>query len=386
MTTSGPPTALLTSRLAAGVPPSQSLDATLLGRRAALLGDEGTATTISAWRSELVGLGPLEPVAADARVTDILVNGDGSVWVDRGDGVQLTGIRVGDPAAVRRLAVRLAGLAGRRLDDSQPWVDGEVAPGIRLHAVLPPLAAHGAHISVRIGRREGWTLDALSDLGMFGAGLGDLLRRLVERRVAFLVTGGTGSGKSSLLAALLAMSDAGDRIVVVEDVRELRIEHPHVVSLQGRSANVEGVGAVTMVDLVRQALRMRPDRLVVGEARGAEVREFLAALNTGHEGGCGTLHANRLLDVPSRVAALGALAGLDQAAALAQLRSAVDVVIHLTRRRGRRTVECIGVVDRYGGSNSPSGLVSAAVTVGMDGALVRGAGWAALDELLKVPS
>lgn len=382
MTATGPPSSLLASRLRSGAAPSGSLDASLLGSHAALLGDEGTAATLSAWRSELVGLGPLEELAADEAVTDILVNGDGSTWVDRGEGVAPTAIQVGDAAAVRRLAVRLAGLAGRRLDDSQPWVDGEVAPGIRLHAVLPPIAAQGAQISLRLGRRSGWTMSALGRRGMFADGLVDLLGRLVERRTAFLVTGGTGTGKSSLLAALLASSDARDRIVVVEDVRELRIDHPHVVSLQGRAANVEGIGAVTLVDLVRQALRMRPDRLVVGEARGAEVREFLAALNTGHEGGCGTLHANRLRDVPARVAALAALAGLDEAAAMVQLRSAVSVVVHLSRRPQGRLVECIGVVGQGDERSSPDAMVTTAGTVTAHGRLIRGPAWDRLAAML----
>ncbi|SRR5580765_1014224 len=382
MTAPGPPSGLLTSRLRSGAPPSASLDASLLGGRAALLGDEGTAATLSAWRSELVGLGPLEELAADGAVTDILVNGDGSTWVDRGDGVEPAAVQVGDAAAVRRLAVRLAGLAGRRLDDSQPWVDGELAPGIRLHAVLPPIAPQGAQVSLRLGRRAGWTMEALRRRGMFGEELADLLQRLVARRVAFLVTGGTGTGKSSLLAALLASSDARDRIVVVEDVRELRVDHPHVVSLQGRSANVEGVGAVTLVDLVRQALRMRPDRLVVGEARGAEVREFLASLNTGHEGGCGTLHANRLRDVPARVAALAALAGLDEAAAMVQFGSAVSVVVHLSRRRAGRLVECLGVVGQEDAGPRRRVVVTAAATVGADGGLARGPAWNRLAALL----
>jgi pilus assembly protein CpaF len=375
------PVAQLGDRLRSGSPPSQSLDATLLGERTALLGQEGTAAALTRWRSELVGLGPLEALIADEEVTDILVNGDGSTWVDRGDGLVLTSVAIGELPAVRRLAVRLAGLAGRRLDDSQPWVDGEVAPGIRLHAVLPPIAPSGAHISLRIGRRAGWTLDALADREMFAEGVEALLRRLVARRVSFLVSGGTGSGKSSLLAALLAASDDVDRIVVVEDVNELRVAHPHVVSLQGRSPNVEGVGSVTMVDLVRQALRMRPDRLVVGEARGAEIREFLSALNTGHDGGCGTIHANRVADVPARVAALGALAGLDEAASAAQLRSAVRVVVHVSRRGGQRVVESIGVVGAGPGATDPPVEVVPALVVSQ-GRVERGPAWRLLSDLL----
>ena len=171
-----------------------------------------------------------------------------------------------------------------------------------------------------------------------------MLRALVAARAAYLVTGGTGTGKTTLLAALLAVVPAAERLVIVEDAAELWVDHPHVVRLEGRAANVEGAGQVTMTDLVRQALRMRPDRLVVGEVRGGEVRELLAALNTGHEGGCGTVHANASADLPARLEALGALAGLDRAAVTAQAGSALEVVVHLRRLAGRRCVTEIAAV------------------------------------------
>ena len=242
--------------------------------------------------ADLLGAGPLEPLLADSEVTDILVNGDGSVWIDRGQGLEQVAVPGLGPESTRRLAVRLAGQAGRRLDESQPWVDGLLPGGVRLHAVLPPLVDLGAHLSLRVPRQAGSRLTALQATGMFSADTGLVLRRLVERRVSLVVTGGTGTGKTTLLGGLLAEVPAHERVVLVEDVRELAVDHPHVVRLQGRAANVEGRGEVTLVDLVRQALRMRPDRLVVGEVRGAEVRELLAALNTGHEGGCRTVHAN----------------------------------------------------------------------------------------------
>lgn len=308
------------------------------------LGADGASRERSQLAADVLGLGALQPLCQDPLVTDILVNGDGAVWVDRGAGLERSQVTLGDGEAVRRLAVRLAGQAGRRLDESQPWVDGLLGRGIRLHAVLPPLVDDGAHISLRVPRQSGATLASLQATGMFTAEVARILGRLVARRVSLVVTGGTGSGKTTLLGALLAAAPATDRIVLVEDVRELTVPHPHVVRLQSRAPNVEGAGEVTLVDLVRQALRMRPDRLAVGEVRGPEVRELLAALNTGHEGGCGTLHANAPEDVVSRFEALGALAGLGREAVHAQLLSAVDVVVHLRRRGPARIVESISVL------------------------------------------
>lgn len=306
------------------------------------LGSSGARRRGGALRADLMGLGALEPLVADERVTDVLVNGDGSVWVDRGEGVARADVVVGDPDAVRRLATRLSALAGRRLDDAQPWVDGLLPRGIRLHAVLPPLVAGGAHVSLRIPRHRGGGLEALVGLAMATPAQAHQLREIVMAKRAYVVTGGTGTGKTTLLAALLAEVSASERLVIVEDVGEIQVGHPHVVRLQARSPNTEGAGAVTMVDLVRQALRMRPDRLVVGEVRGAEVRDLLLALNTGHEGGCGTLHANRAEDVASRLEALGALAGMSREAVRAQVASAIEIVVHLRRVGGRRVIDSIG--------------------------------------------
>lgn len=280
-------------------------------------------------------LGPLAALLLDEDVTDVLVNGGCGVWVDRGDGVRAAGVSLSDERSVRRLAVRLAALAGQRLDEASPWVDGQLPGGVRLHALLPPLVDGGAHLSLRVPRHR---VPDLLDLRRWGAvdrfGT-DLLRAVVDRRLSFVVTGGTGSGKTTLLGAVLGTVPPHERIVVVEDVRELRVDHPHVVHLQGRASNVEGRGEVTLTTLVRQSLRMRPDRVVVGEVRGAEVRELLTALNTGHEGGAGTVHANAAKDVVSRFEALGALAGMPPAAVHVQLASAIDVVLHVARDGGR---------------------------------------------------
>ncbi|MGW1637663.1 TadA family conjugal transfer-associated ATPase [Streptomyces lavendulae] len=251
-----------------------------------LLGDAEVLGVAAELRSELVGAGPLERLLADPEVTDVLVAAPDRVWVDRGGGLELTEVMFADAEAVRRLAQRLAAVAGRRLDDARPWVDARLPDGTRLHAVLPPVAVGSACLSLRVVRPRAFTLDELVAAGTLPPGGQRLLRAMVEARLSFLVSGGTGTGKTTLLSALLGLVGAGERIVLAEDSAELRPDHPHVVRLETRPANQEGAGLVTLADLVRQALRMRPDRLVVGEVRGAEVADLLAALNTGHEGGC----------------------------------------------------------------------------------------------------
>lgn len=310
------------------------------------LGEGGAAGLREELHRAVLGLGPLQELLDDDTVTDILVNGAGGVWVDSGEGLRRVEGRPAGEEAVRRLAVRLAALAGKRLDDANPAVDGLLPGGIRLHAVLPPLVEGGAHLSLRVPRRLTPDLAELQRLGMFPDEVGAVLADLVRRRLAFVVTGGTGTGKTTLLGAMLGRVAADERIVVVEDVRELAVRHPHVVRLQGRPPNIEGKGEITLTTLVRQSLRMRPDRLVVGEVRGPEVRELLAALNTGHEGGCGTVHANASADVVSRFEALGALAGLGPPAVHAQVGSALDAVVHLARDHGRRYVREVALLRR----------------------------------------
>jgi pilus assembly protein CpaF len=295
----------------------------------------GDATVLAVHETllrDVVGAGPLEPLLRTPGVTDVLVNGPGAVYLDRGAGLEETGVRFPDDEAVRRLAQRLAASGGRRLDDASPYVDVRLADGTRCHAVLAPVAAPGTLVSLRVPRPRGFTLDELVAARTLTADGARLLREVVRRRLAFLVSGGTGSGKTTLLATMLSLVAPTERLVLVEDAGELRPTHPHVVALEARPANIEGAGEITLRTLVRQALRMRPDRLVVGEVRGGEVVELLAALNTGHEGGCGTLHANSAGDVPARIEALALAAGLGREAAHSQLASAVDVVLHLGRR------------------------------------------------------
>lgn len=302
---------------------------------------------VTAVRAELTGAGPLDPLLREPDVSDVLVNAPDEVWVDRGAGLEETAVLFPDEAAVRRLAQRLAAAAGRRLDTASPTVDARLADGTRLHAVLPPVSPSGTLISLRVARRRAFRLDELVGHGTLAPPVAGALRGLVRVRASFLVTGGTGTGKTTLLSALLSEVEHGERIVLVEDSGELRPDHPHVVRLESRWVNVEGRGEVDLRSLVRQALRMRPDRLVVGEVRGGEVVDLLAALNTGHDGGCGTVHAGTCESLPARIEALALAAGLGRDAAHSQLAAGVDAVVHLTRGRdGARRVATVGVLEQ----------------------------------------
>jgi pilus assembly protein CpaF len=313
-----------------------------------VLADLQVLSALRELQQELVGAGPLEPLLADPTTTDVLVSAPNEVWVEQAGELRRTEVRFADVEAVRRLAQRLALVAGRRLDDASPYVDAPLPGGVRLHAVLPPIATDCTCISLRVLRPATHGLDALQQAGSVAPEAGRLLRAIIAARLAFLVVGGTGSGKTTLLAALLGCVPAGERIVCVEEAPELEPRHPHVVRLTTRRPNVEGAGEVTLRDLVRQALRMRPDRLVVGEVRGAEVCELLAALNTGHQGGAGTLHANSPAEVPARLEALAALGGMPRHALHSQLAAAVQVVLHVVRRDGARSLTAVGVLERDG--------------------------------------
>ena len=340
-----------------------------------VLGDDAVLDLVRSLRHELVGAGPLEPLMREAGTTDVIVNGPSAVWVDRGSGLELTEVRFDGEADVRRLAQRLAATAGRRLDDAAPYVDARLPSGARLHCVLPPVSADGTLISLRIPTRVPFTLDELVACGSVDAAGAGMLREIIERRLSFLTPGGTGSGTTTVLGALLGLGPPDVRIVIAEDSTELAPDHPHAVRLQSRTPNVEGAGTVTLRDLVRQALRMRPDRIIVGEVRGAEVVDLLAAMNTGHEGGAGTVHANSAADVPARLEALGLTAGLDRLAVHALVAAGVDVVIHLVRDgRGRRMVAGVHVLERMA-----DGYVRTAPALELrDGRLVEAAGIARL--------
>lgn len=362
-----------------GAEPTPAQVAAVLRDQGRLLGDTEMLGVVTALRSELVGSGPLERLLADPEVTDVLVSAPDQVWVDRGTGLERTDVVFPDASAVRRLAQRLAGVAGRRLDDARPWVDARLPDGTRLHAVLPPVAVGSACLSLRVVRPKAFRLDELVEAGTLPSGGRELLTAIVDARLSFLISGGTGTGKTTLLSSMLGLVGTGERIVLAEDSAELRPDHPHVVRLEARPPNQEGTGRVTLRDLVRQGLRMRPDRLVVGEVRGEEVTDLLAALNTGHEGGCGTVHANAAADVPARLEALASTAGLDRAALHSQLAAALSLVIHLVRdRSGTRKVTEIHVLER--GDTGLVRTVPAAVRTA--GGFRRARGWGAFARLL----
>jgi pilus assembly protein CpaF len=341
-----------TSLTAASAAPTASQVAAALRAEGAVLGDAGVLDVTKRLRAEITGAGPLEGLLREPGVTDVLVNGPADVWVDRGNGLEQIPLRLGDEHDVRRLAQRLAASANRRLDDGMPFVDARLADGVRLHAVLPPISPQGTIICLRVPAGHVFSMDELIGSGSVAPDLAPWLQAIVRSRLAFLVTGGTGTGKTTVLGALLSLADPTERVVLVEDSGELRPSLPHVVRLEARPHNVEGAGRVGLDELVRQALRMRPDRLVVGEVRGREVVDLLSALNTGHEGGCGTLHANSAADLPARLEALGVAAGLDRDAVHAQVAAGLAAVIHLVRdRSGCRRIAEIAVVERAGGGS-----------------------------------
>lgn len=286
--------------------------------------------------------GPLAPYVGRPNTTDVFVNGAQNVWIDRGGGLESVGDVGMKEADLRALAVRLINLGGRHIDEAAPCVDVRLTGGVRVHAVLPPISVAGTLLSIRVPSREPFGLAELDFAGFFNEVPLERVKALIDGRENLLISGASGAGKTTFLGALLGAASESERIVAIEDVAELRVEHPHFVSLEARQANLEGAGGYGLPALVREALRMRPDRLVVGECRGAEIRELLSALNTGHNGGAGTLHANSLKDVPSRLEALGALAGLDAIATARQAVSAIGAVLHVDRVDGRRRLTSLG--------------------------------------------
>ena len=355
--------------------------ATAMRAEGLAVSDAAVLDAMELLRRHSVGAGPLEPLLRKPGVTDVLVNGPDQVFIDRGAGLEPTDVRFPSESDLRRLAQRLAASVGRRLDDAVPFVDARLADGTRVHAVLGCLASPGTCISLRVPAQRSFSIEDCVTSGSLTPGAAHLLSRMIEAKLAFLISGGTGSGKTTLLAALLALVPPNERIVIVEDSRELAPNHPHVVRIEGRPANTELAGAISLTDLVRQSLRMRPDRLVVGEVRGAEICDLLTAMNTGHEGGCGTVHANSPADVPARLEALASLGGVPRAALHAQLASALDAVVHVTRNAaGLRRVGEISIFARDG----PAGLVRSerAVEFHADGRTVLGPGSRQLECLL----
>lgn len=337
------------------------------------IGDVGSA--LEELDARLNGLGEvLAPLLRLPGITDILVNST-RVWVDCGQGVEPIDDGFSSEEEVCALAITMAAICGKRLDDAVPIVDGILPMGVRVHAVIPPLSGEGTIISLRIPARGGLTLEQMRK----GASIDDttqqILSRMLEVRCNVLISGATGSGKTTLLSALLSSISVNERLICIEEMSELHPAHPHVVHLQARQANTQGRGEVSLSELVRAAMRMRPDRIILGECRGGEVRDIMSALNTGHRGSFATIHANTPAEVPARLSALGALVGMSAEATHVQARAAFDLVVHMERsvgsygntgrrvaqigvfglERGELTCSCAYRIDRRGrGSTGPA--------------------------------
>ncbi len=316
-----------------------------------LLGERGVRSVTRAVLARVQGLGPLDPLLADPVVSEVMVNGGGSVWVERSGRLERTGLRL-DPRTVAGLIERIVAPLGLRVDRSAPLVDARLPDGSRVNAVVPPLAVDGPCLTIRRFAAAPIELGAMAAPAVV-----DLLRWAVAARCNVVVSGGTGVGKTTLLNALAGGIDPGERVVTIEDTAELRLPGDHVVRLEARPANADGVGAVTVRDLVRNALRMRPDRIVVGEVRGAEALDMLQAMNTGHEGSLSTCHANAPLDALRRIETMALMADVDLplAAVREQLDAAVDLVVHLGRRAdGTRRIAAVAEVAAPDASAPPA--------------------------------
>jgi|688.fasta_scaffold26449_7 pilus assembly protein CpaF len=291
------------------------------------------------------GLGLIDELVQTPNVTDVLVNGFADIWFDRGNGLEKSSVAWNSETELREFAARLAASVNRRLDDVNPFIDAQLPNGIRFHAIIPPLSRQGTLLSFRIPARHQMRLNELIQVGTIDSNIAELLKRLVQLRISFAISGNTGSGKTTILGALLSEVPQHERILIIEDSTELQVTHPHVISLQTRNANAEGIGGVELKQLVKQALRMRPDRLVIGEVRGTEVLDLLIALNTGHEGGCVTVHANNTEAVLARFEALGLLARIPKAAIHALLKQAIRVLLHVERTESGRQLTEISLIE-----------------------------------------
>jgi len=311
--------------------------------------------------------GPLAPLFDDPRVTEILVNGPDAVYAEIGGRLQRSDLQFRDDVELRQAVVRLVGLCGRRIDDATPLVDARLPDGSRLNAVLPPLAVDGPLLTVRRFGVRRLGIDDLLRLGSLSPVQAAALRTIVDARLNVVVSGGTSSGKTTLLAAIVGLVDPGERVVSVEDAAELALPIPHVARLEARPANVEGRGAIDVRALVRNALRMRPDRLVVGEVRGGEALDLLLALNTGHDGSLATVHANAPADALRRLETMALMAGVDlpHGAIRESIATAVHAVVHVDRQPdGRRAVAEIAIVEPAGDGWRVAGLEALAARVG----------------------
>jgi pilus assembly protein CpaF len=343
---------------AAGKVGSEDLDGAvsrLVDDHAAVLSESRRATIRELILRDTVGLGPLEQLLADAAVTEVMVNGPEEVYVERGGRIEPTKVRFSSERALRDTIERILGPLGRRVDELSPMADARLADGSRVNVVIPPLSVDGPALSIRrfTGARPG--PDELVASGTLTGELRGLLADAVRDRRSILISGGTGSGKTTLLNALSAYIGAEERVISIEDAAELRLRQPHVVRLETRPPSIEGRGEVTIRDLLRNALRMRPDRIVIGEVRGREALDLLTALNTGHDGALSTVHANSPGDALRRLETLALMAGvgLPHEAVREQVRRGIELVVHLARSRDgeRQVVEVAEVVLAAGGLN-----------------------------------
>ena len=292
-------------------------------------------------QNEVTGLGPLEPLLADTSVSDILVNGFSKVYVERAGRLELTGIRFNDNAHLFKIIERIVSQVGRRVDESSPMVDARLADGSRVNAVIPPLTLDGPTLSIRRFAATPLLMEDLINSAALDRAMAQVIQGLVRAKINILISGGTGSGKTTLLNVLSASIPVSERIVTIEDAAELRLQQPHVVRLETRLANIEGAGEVTQRALVRNSLRMRPDRIVIGEVRGGEVLDMLQAMNTGHEGSMTTVHANTPRDALMRLENMVAMSGVQVSprAIRQQIVAAISVVIQVARLAdGKRKV------------------------------------------------
>ncbi len=288
---------------------------------------------------EVLGLGPLEPLLKDPTISDILVNTHARVFVERFGQLEATPVKFKDDRHLLRIIDKIVSAVGRRLDESQPWVDARLADGSRVNAMIPPCAVDGPLLSIRKFAKMPYSVDRLIEIGSMTDEMAEVLRAIVKTRLNVLISGGTGSGKTTMLNALSSFISERERIVTIEDTAELQLQQVHVARMETRPANIEGKGEVTQRDLVRNALRMRPDRIIVGEVRGAEVLDMLQAMNTGHEGSMTTVHANSARDALARLEHMIGMTGIElpMRSLRAQIASALHIVVQLQRMSdGRR--------------------------------------------------
>jgi pilus assembly protein CpaF len=340
---------------AAGRSPATELSAEvrdLVAAEAALLGGEDRAAVEARIVRDTVGLGPLEDLLADPLVEEVMVNGPQSVYVEREGRIEASDVRFADEEELRNAIERILAPLGRRIDELSPMVDARLGDGSRVNVVIPPLAIDGPVLSIRRFGAERPGPRKLVEMGTLSPAQCELLEAAVAGRSSVLISGGTGSGKTTLLNALSSFIAPSERVVTIEDAAELRLQQPHVVRLESRPASVEGRGEVTVRDLLRNALRMRPDRIVIGEVRGVEALDLLTALNTGHDGALCTVHANSSADALGRLETLALMAGvgLPHEAIAEQVQRGIDLVVQLERRRdgARRVVEIAEVVRAAG--------------------------------------